>query len=219
MSGSYSAISELPETLAVFPLPGTLLFPRWKLPLNIFEPRYLNMIDDAMAGDRLLGMIQSLGGERANPVLAKVGCAGYISSYSETEDGRYLITLSGIARFRIAQELDDKTPYRKVHADFSGFDHDLIDPSEDDLPPRLRLEAALQIYVDQQKFEADWEAVQDADYETLVHALATGCPFRPIEKQALIETDTLKTRTETLIQLLSMSARQSGNEPNDGPPQ
>lgn len=217
MSPSFDVITELPDSLPVFPLAGAPLFPRWQLPLNIFEPRYLNMIDDAMANHRLIGMVQSLGGDRSNPVLAKIGCAGHISDYSETEDGRYQITLTGVARFRIEDELVSQTPYRRVLADFADYESDLVEPDLEDMPPRLRLEAALQIYTDHQGFEADWTAVQDAPYETLVHALATGCPFRPIEKQALVEAKNLKTRCETLIKLLSISAVQGGDADNGGP--
>jgi Lon protease-like protein len=105
-SATYHSVDQLPDTLTVFPLPGVVLFPHWHLPLNIFEPRYLNMIDDAMAGNRLIGMIQSIGGSREKPDLIGVGCAGRITSYAETDDGRYLITLAGIARFRVLEELD-----------------------------------------------------------------------------------------------------------------
>ena len=113
----YRKTSDLPDTLPVFPLPGAMLFPRWELPLNIFEPRYLNMFDDAMRGHRLIGMIQSMGGSRERPEIARVGCAGRITSYSETDDGRYIVTLTGICRFTAARELPVTTPYRQVAAD------------------------------------------------------------------------------------------------------
>lgn len=217
MPNAYHHVTDLPSTFPVFPLTGVPLFPRWQLPLNIFEPRYLNMIDDAMAEHRLIGMIQSFGGSREIPTLAKVGCIGRITSYSETDDGRYMITLTGIARFRIEEELEVATPYRQVRGNFSDFASDLKAPDLTDAPPRLRLEAALQIYVDQNGFDADWGAVQDAQLETLVHALATGCPFRPIEKQALIEAIDLKTRSETLIKLLSMSGHDPESDNESGP--
>lgn len=214
MPQRYHHLSDLPDTLPVFPLPGAILFPRWQLPLNIFEPRYLNMIDDAMAGDRLIGMVQSFGGDRERPALAKVGCIGRISTYSETDDGRYMITLNGIIRFRIDSELDLSTPYRQVKANYGEYIGDLTEPDLSDMPPRLRLETALQIYTDANGFDADWDAVEDAPQETLINALCAGCPFRPIEKQALIEAADLKARCETLIALLSMDARNPTN-PND----
>lgn len=206
MPYAYSSTADLPDTFPVFPLTGAPLFPRWQLPLNIFEPRYLNMIDDAMSDHHLIGMVQPFGGARDRPNLAKIGCLGRISSYSETQDGRYTITLSGIIRYRVSEELDVATPYRQVSASFEEFASDLKAPELNDMPPRLRLETALQIYIDQNGFETDWSAVEDAPLETLIHALATGCPFRPIEKQALIEAPDLKTRCETLIMLLSMGA-------------
>jgi uncharacterized protein len=202
--GHYRKTSDLPDTLAVFPLPGALLFPRWELPLNIFEPRYLNMIDDAMAGSRLIGMVQAMGGSKARPQLAEVGCAGRITSYSETEDGRYLITLTGIARFAIGEEMDVTTPYRQVRPDWRPYASDLAAANETALPSRDKLIGALKTYVEINKMQADWSAVQDAPLETLVNALCSGCPFSTIEKQALIEAPTLKARAETLITLLRM---------------
>ena len=124
----YRKVADLPETIPVFPLAGALLFPRWSLPLNIFEPRYLNMIDDAMSGSRLIGMIQPVGGDKQAPKLADVGCAGRITSYSETEDGRYLINLTGVCRFMLKHELEVSTPYRQVEAGWAAFADDLVPP-------------------------------------------------------------------------------------------
>jgi len=217
MSHAYHNASDLPDRFPVFPLTGAVLFPRWQLPLNIFEPRYLNMIDDAMGEHRLIGMIQPFGGDRAKPTLAKVGCIGRITSYAETNDGRYQITLSGIARFRVEEELAITTPYRQVRASFTPYISDLKDPNLQDLPPRLRLETALQIYTDANGFDADWDSVEDAPIETLIHALANGCPFRPIEKQALIEAENLKTRCEILIKLLSMTSSNPSDDNESGP--
>jgi len=202
--GHYRKTSDLADTLAVFPLPGALLFPRWELPLNIFEPRYLNMIDDAMAGSRLIGMVQAMGGSKARPLLAEVGCAGRITSYSETEDGRYLITLTGIARFAIGEEMDVTRPYRQVRPEWNPYAPDLVAANETVLPSRDKLIGALKTYVEINKMQADWSAVEDAPLETLVNALCSGCPFSTIEKQALIEAPTLKARAETLITLLRM---------------
>lgn len=200
----YRKTAELPETLAVFPLAGALLFPRWSLPLNIFEPRYLNMIDDAMAGHRLIGMVQPAGGTKQAPHLAGVGCAGRITSYSETEDGRYLINLTGVCRFRLDDELDVQTPYRQVHPVWTSFEGDLGEPDTDCLPDRTKLADALRKYVSTNQMEVDWDAVESAPLETLVNALAAGCPFSPMEKQALLEAPDLCGRCDALIALLDM---------------
>ena len=207
---AYRHVTDLPETIPVFPLPGVLLLPRWKLPLNIFEPRYLNMLDDVMAGDRLIGMIQPTGGDRISPDLARLGCAGRVTSFSETQDGRYLITLTGIARFEVAQELEVLTPYRQVSADWSAFEADLFEPDVTDLPSRESLVSSLRSYIDRNAMTADWSAVEEAPIETLVNALSTGCPFSEIEKQALLEAATLKDRCETLVALLEMDIPGSG---------
>lgn len=200
----YRKVADLPETIAVFPLTGALLFPRWSLPLNIFEPRYLNMIDDAMSGSRMIGMIQAVGGDKIAPELAHVGCAGRVTSYAETEDGRYLISLTGVCRFALDRELDVTTPYRQVKADWQPYAGDLVPPDETKLPDRARLANALRKYVSSNEMEVDWEAVESAPLETLVNALAAGCPFAPIEKQAMLEADGVAARCEALIALLDM---------------
>ncbi len=200
----YRTVSDLPAELAVFPLPGALLFPRWQLPLNIFEPRYLNMVDDVMQGDRLIGMVQSVGGPKARPDLAHTGCAGRITAWSETGDGRYLITLTGIARFDIREELSVTTPYRQVVVDWQPFADDLAEVPPASLPDRQRLINALQDYTRSNDMSTDWKAVEEAPLETLVNALCSGCPFSVMEKQALVEAHTLKDRAETLITLLEM---------------
>jgi uncharacterized protein len=208
-------ISDLLETLAVFPLPGALVFPRWDLPLNIFEPRYLNMVDDAMAGTRLIGMIQPVGGPKAHPALARVGCAARITRYSETEDGRYLITLTGICRFAVREELDVTSPYRQVTPDWLPFAADLHEPRAGRLPDRTALVAALRSYTEANAMQADWAAVETAPIETLVNALASGCPFDPLEKQALLEAETLADRARVLTSLLEIG----GSGPAPGPMQ
>ncbi|MAN75060.1 MAG: peptidase S16 [Henriciella sp.] len=202
----YRKIEDLPETIPVFPLTGALLFPRWSLPLNIFEPRYLNMIDDAMSGSRLIGMVQPATKDRRNPQLAGVGCAGRLTSYSETDDGRYLISLTGICRFNVRQELDIQTPYRQVAADWAPFAADLQEPDLSNLPDRDELAKALRKYVATHAMDVDWDAVETAPIETLVHALAAGCPFAAMEKQALLEAETVAARCRALITLLDMDA-------------
>lgn len=205
-SVTYHSVDQLPDTLTVFPLAGVVLFPHWHLPLNIFEPRYLNMVDDAMAGNRLIGMVQAVGGDRQRPDLAGVGCAGRITAYSETDDGRYLITLTGIARFRITEELDVRTPYRQVRPDWRPFADDLKLDSVEGLPARETLVDALRNYVSTHDMKADWKAVEVAPVDALVQALAAGSPFSVMEKQALLEAPTLKDRAAMLVTLLKMDS-------------
>jgi Lon protease-like protein len=201
----YHSVEELPRTLPVFPLTGVLLLPRGQLPLNIFEPRYLAMVDTALAGPRLIGMIQPADHEStaAKPPLSGAGCAGRITAFGETDDGRYLITLTGLCRFRVAAEPEVMTPYRQVHADYSPFAEDLQTVERE--IPRERVIAALKHYVKRQQLKADWSSVTGAPPETLINALAMLCPFEPAEKQALLEARTFDQRVETLIALLELS--------------
>ncbi|MBR9833888.1 MAG: peptidase S16 [Alphaproteobacteria bacterium] len=201
---TYRTLKDLPVNLPVFPLPGVLLLPRWSLPLNIFEPRYLNMVDDAMSGNRLIGMIQDLGQTRAHAELAHVGCAGRITTYSETDDGRYLITLSGICRFSLGHELDVVTPYRQVEPDWQPWTGDLEPPAQMGLPSRDELAQSLKRYTRVNQLDVDWDAVKSAPIETLINALCTGCPFGVMERQALLEAETLQARAQILITLLDM---------------
>ena len=200
----YRHISDLPEQIAIFPLPGAILFPRWTLSLNIFEPRYLNMLDDVMAGERMLGMVQTAGGSKAHPNLARVGCAGRVTSYSETDDGRYLITLTGVCRYGVREIPRVPTPYRQARPDWEAFASDLAPPTLGDLLSRDSLVTALKEYVTRNELSADWSAVADAPLETLVNALSAGCPFGTQEKQALLEAPTLQERAEVLMALLEM---------------
>jgi len=209
----YRKTADLPATLAVFPLPGALVFPRWQLPLNIFEPRYLNMIDDAMSGSRLIGMVQTVGGPRQSPLIAEVGCAGRITSYTETPDGRYLISLTGVCRFGVVRELDVTTPYRQVKPDWERFAQDLVPPPEGEGSARETLIAAFRHYAAANGLETDWSALQEASLETLVHALASGCPFGPMEKQALLEAPSLAERASALTALLEFGSAPGGAGP------
>jgi Lon protease-like protein len=205
---SYHSTNDLPSTLVVFPLSGALLLPRGQLPLNVFEPRYLTMIDAAMAGSRLVGMIQTREPENValTPTLSAVGCVGRITSYVETDDGRYLVTLTGICRFRVDAELKVDTPYRQVRPDYAPFGGDLVVMPESDFP-RERLLDALRLYLSQRDLKADWRSVMSAPAETLVNALAMLCPFDPAEKQALLEAAGWTERVETLVALLEMAGR------------
>lgn len=200
-------LEDLPATLPVFPLDGALLLPRGGLPLNIFEPRYLNMVDDAMAGDRSIGMIATrVGGDRARPELARLGCAGRITTFSETTDGRYVITLTGLCRFSVLEELDVSTPYRQVRADYSAFASDL-QPAPSDLDfGRDRLLSALRAYLDRRGLEVEWETARSAPAEALINSLAMALPFASAEKQALLAAADLVERETALVALLEIEA-------------
>jgi uncharacterized protein len=207
----YHSFTDLPRSLPLFPLTGVVLLPRGALPLNIFEPRYLEMIDDALAGQRLIGIIQPVENEETvlKPKLSQVGCAGRIVSYRETDDNRYLLTLSGVCRFRLDGEVEAVTAYRKGLADFAPFAGDLAGVEENDFP-RERLIAALKHYLSSRDLKADWKSVMSAPSEALVNALSMMCPFDPAEKQALLEAPTLQDRVSTLVALLEMSGAASG---------
>lgn len=214
--GGYQSVQDLPEVLPVFPLDGALLLPRGGLPLTIFEPRYLNMIDDAMAGDRVIGMISTApGGPRDHPRLAGVGCAGRITTFAETPDGRYLITLTGLCRFERGEELPAEDPYRRVRADYARFAADL-QPSPAEAPrERARLLKALRAYLEGRGLDIDWETARAAPAEALVNSLSMALPFSPPEKQALLEADDLHGRETALIALLEIEA---ANLDDDGEP-
>ncbi len=208
MTGSrYRSIEDLPQRLGIFPLTGVLLLPRGQLPLNVFEPRYLALVDAAMSGSRLIGMIQPSEHEdkALKPELTAVGCAGRITSYREAEDGRYLVTLTGICRFRVAEELGTGEAFREVRPDYGPFAGDLVSGDEVDFP-RDRLLAALKEYLSTRDLKADWRSVVSAPAETLVNALAMLCPFEPAEKQALLEAPGWAERVDTLVALLEISS-------------
>ncbi|HJW42387.1 MAG TPA: LON peptidase substrate-binding domain-containing protein [Rhizomicrobium sp.] len=213
MAGRYHSTEDLPRTLGVFPLTGVLLLPRGHLPLNVFEPRYLALVESALSGSRLIGMIQPTEHEdkALKPALTAIGCAGRVTAYRETEDGRYLITLTGICRFRVAEELDTPASFRAVKPDFSAFAGDLAERDEADFP-RERLLAALNEYLSRRELKADWKSVMNAPAETLVNALAMLCPFEPNEKQALLEAPEWHDRVTTLLALLEMAG--SGSDSN-----
>lgn len=203
----YRRASDLPQVIPVFPLDGALVLPRSPLPLQIFEPRYLNMVDDVMAGDRIIGMVQTRpGGDRARPALALVGCAGRITSYAETPDGRYRITLTGVCRFEIGEELAALTPYRQVRALFGPYESDLAEAAEAAGYDRGRFAGALKRYLEHRRFDIDWETANSAPLEALVNSLAMGLPFTPAEKQALLEAREFRRRFEVLSALLEIDA-------------
>lgn len=197
--------AQLPELLPVFPLSGALLLPRRQLPLNVFEPRYLAMVDDALAGDRLIGIIQPED-EQSDldaPRLRNIGCVGRISSFSETEDNRYLISLTGISRFLRVDETPTDTPYRVCRVTYEPFAGDVAIAGESDVD-RNGLLDALRAYLAANDLEADWESIDEASNESLVNAIAMVAPYGPAEKQALLEAPDLKTRAETLVALAEL---------------
>jgi uncharacterized protein len=217
-AGPHRKAADLPAAIAVFPLDAALLLPHGRLPLNIFEPRYLNMVDDALSGARMIGMVQTRrGGGPAGPNLAPVGCLGRITSFTETADERYLITLSGLCRFRLLEELEAATPYRQVLADYAPFDADLKPMIEDDGFDRLRFLGALRAYLDHKGLSIeDWDGAKSAPAESLINSLAMVLPFGVAEKQALLEAPTFAERREALISLMEIDSLSQGRE--DEPP-
>ena len=205
--------ANLPAILPIFPLTGVLLLPRGRLPLNIFEPRYLAMTRDALASDRLIGMVQPTDPRTPgdNPSVYPIGCAGRITSFTETEDGRFLITLTGTCRFRIREELPLLEGYRRVVPDWSGFTRDL---GSDDEPAfdRERLIRGLRAYFQQHQITADWDAIGPVPGERLVTSVAMVCPFEPSEKQALLEAPDLNERARLLTAIVEMTVM---NQPAD----
>lgn len=215
----YVTTSDLAEIIPVFPLTGVVLLPRGTLPLNIFEPRYLKMIDDAMRGNRLIGMIQPRTHENssAKPALFEIGGVGRITSYSETDDARFHIVLSGLCRFRVAEELSVSTPYRQVRADYEPYASDLAEPDDElEEGQRKRLIGMLRDYLDLRRLDADWESIKRAPPEHLINALAMICPFQPSEKQALLEAPSLPARADALIALIAMSGPETPSSEDGG---
>ncbi|MFT0859930.1 LON peptidase substrate-binding domain-containing protein [Ancylobacter sp. G4_0304] len=216
----YEGPSELPGIIPVFPLDGVLLLPRCQLPLNVFEPRYVAMIDDGLKGTRLIGMIQPApeairGLGRSG--LASVGCVGRITEIAESGDGRYLLNLSGISRFRVVEELDVDTAYRQARVDYAPFASDFTPDFGADKVDRSTLLRTLADYLDANRLEADWESIKDAPNEALVNALAMMSPFGPREKQALLEAADLGARADMLIAVTQMSLARTGGDGDDTP--
>jgi len=207
------ALADLPEVIPVFPLPGALLLPRARLPLNIFEPRYLAMLDDALRSDhRLIGMVQPFENSGQPPRLHAIGCAGRVTSLSETEDGRYLIALTGICRFRIRGELDGFTPYRRVRADWNDFAEDLGRGESDPRFDRETFLALLRRYFESAHLSSDWDAMREAEPEMLINSLSMMCPFSVEERQALLEAPRLSDRCETLVALMKFAIASGGSD-------
>lgn len=198
------AAADLPETIPIFPLPGAVLLPRAHLPLHIFEPRYLAMLDDVLkTTHRLIGMIQPF--EARDGELHKIGCAGRITAFSETGDGRYMITLTGVSRFRLVAEIDGFTPYMRANVSWQGFGRDLGTAEKDDTFRRAYFIDLLGRYFASQDLSTDWDAMREAGDELLVNSLSMLCPFDPEDKQALLEAPSLTTRRETLETLIEFA--------------
>ncbi len=201
----------LPRRLPIFPLSGVLLLPRGPLPLNIFEPRYLAMVADALGNGRMIGMIQPLdpdAGGKAPPVY-RTGCAGRITAFTETDDGRMIITLTGVCRFNVVQELDVVHGYRRVEPDWSPYADDLVEEPSGHVD-RARLLKGLRAYFKAQGIQANWTAIESTPDERLVTSVAMICPFAPPEKQALLEAGSLMERAKLLIALIEMAILDGG---------
>jgi uncharacterized protein len=214
MNMAYRGPDAVPGVIPVFPLPGALLLPRGQMPLNIFEPRYLAMIDDVLrSGHRLIGMIQPdpahPGADEAKPHLFQVGCVGRMTQFAESGDGRYLIQLTGVARFRIEQELDVVTPYRQCRVTYQPFAGDFTARKGEDEVDRKALLRALTAFLKANNLKVDWEGIENAPNEALVNALAMMSPYDAAEKQALLEAPDLKTRAEILIAVTEIELAKS----------
>ena len=216
MNAAYHNPGDLADVIPIFPLPGALLLPRGQMPLNIFEPRYLVMVDDALrSGRRLIGMIQpdpAHPGPPDKPNLFKIGCVGRITQIAETGDGRYLIQLTGIARFRIEEELSVATPYRQCRVAYAPFADDFVARKGEDEVDRASLLRALSEFLKANNLKADWEGIEDAPNEALVNALAMMSPYDPAEKQAMLEAPDLKTRAEILVAVTEIELAKAKTE-------
>ncbi|UWQ14485.1 LON peptidase substrate-binding domain-containing protein [Aliiroseovarius sp. M344] len=206
--------ADLPDFLPLFPLPGALLLPRGRLPLHVFEPRYLAMFDDALkTPERLIGMIQPMGDDEGeNARLHAIGSAGRITSFTETEDGRYMITLTGVSRFRLGAVQQGFTPYLRAEVDWRSFDRDLGKPEHDQGLDRDAFFKLLERYFELEELQTDWDNLQTAEDELMINALSMLCPFDPEDKQALLEAPSLTTRRETLVTLMEFTLRKGVGE-------
>jgi len=216
MNAQYRGPIEMPGVIPVFPLPGALLLPRGQMPLNIFEPRYLAMIDDAFRdGHRLIGMIQPDVAHRSStekPVLYKIGCVGRITQFAESGDGRYLIELTGVARFRVEEELKVATSYRQCRVTYAPFADDFVARKGESAVDRAGLLAALTDFLKANDLKADWKGIDKAPNEALVNALSMMSPYGTAEKQALLEAPDLKTRAEILIAITEIELAKKNTE-------
>lgn len=212
MSPLHPRLADLPASLPVFPLAGALLLPRARLPLHIFEPRYLAMVEDCLATPhRLIGMINPAPGPSGEG-LAAIGCAGRLTQFAETDDGRYMITLSGVCRFRLKAELEGFQPWRRFEVDWGDFARDLGHAEDDPGLDRPALMELLRRFFNARQLATDWSGLEDAPAETLINALAMLCPFSPEDRQALLEAPDLADRRETLVTLIEFALRGGSND-------
>jgi hypothetical protein len=201
----------LPRTVPLFPLAGVLLLPGGRLPLNIFEERYLAMTRDAMAGSRLIGMVQPRqpDDDQASPQIYRIGCAGRVTSFNETEDGRFLIVVTGLCRFYVVEELSATTPYRQALVSFGRFRDDMEGGEAEDVDSQ-RLIAGLRAYLESREIKVDWKAVGANPSPTVINALAMVCPFEPSEKQAILEAADFAERCRIIMALAEMALLEQG---------
>jgi uncharacterized protein len=216
MNVAYAGPGECPGVIPLFPLNGALLLPRGQMPLNIFEPRYLQMVEDAIRGHRTIGIIQpdaEEGNGVAAPTLCRVGCLGRITQFAETGDGRILMTLTGIARFAVEEELPVTTPYRQARVTYDSFIGDFTPRNGEDQVDREALLRALKEFAAANELKIDWKGVNSAPNEALVNALSMMCPFGAREKQALLEAVDLKTRADVLVAITEIELARGGGDP------
>ncbi|MBY0382665.1 MAG: LON peptidase substrate-binding domain-containing protein [Xanthobacteraceae bacterium] len=219
INSEYRGPGDLPEVIPVFPLSGALLLPRGQMPLNIFEPRYLEMVDDALRdGHRMIGIIQPDATHSKSedyPQLFRIGCVGRITQFGETGDGRYILELTGIARFKVVEELSVLTPYRQCRVDFFSFMDDFVARKGEDEVDRDAVIETLSKFLKVNALRVDWDGINSAPNEALVNALAMMSPYGPAEKQALLEAPDLKTRAEILIAVTQMdlAKKQTSGDP------
>ncbi|MBN9354167.1 MAG: LON peptidase substrate-binding domain-containing protein [Hyphomicrobium denitrificans] len=215
----YARPADLPARIPIFPLRGAILLPRATLPLNIFEPRYLEMIDDAMSSARVIGILQPMladDEDQESPLdkaakLRAVGCAGRVTSYQELDDGRLIITLTGITRFECVGEAEMDKPYRIMSVSYDRFASDLTEGLGEELVDRKNLLRVLKTYLEVNRLKTDWATIQRASNEFLINALSVMCPYGPEEKQALLEAKDLKSRAEVLVALAEIDLASNGS--------
>ena len=214
----YRRPADLPPRIPVFPLRGAILLPRATLPLNIFEPRYLEMIDDVMSGGRIIGILQPIvsGDDEESPIektagLRSVGCAGRVTSYQELDDGRLIITLTGITRFQCIGEAETEMAYRIMSVSYDRFASDLTEGLGEELVDRRNLLRVLKTYLEANRLKTDWATIQRASNEFLINALSVMCPYGPEEKQALLEAEDLRSRAEVLVALAEIDLASNGS--------
>ncbi|HEY8194538.1 MAG TPA: LON peptidase substrate-binding domain-containing protein [Hyphomicrobium sp.] len=218
LTDRYQRPADLPARIPVFPLRGAILLPRATLPLNIFEPRYLDMIEDVMSGARVIGILQPRisGDDEESPIeksagLRSVGCAGRVTSYQELDDGRLIITLTGITRFECVGETETDTPYRVMSVSYDRFASDLTEGLGEELVDRQNLLRVLKTYLEVNRLKTDWSTIQRASNEFLINALSVMCPYGPEEKQALLEAKDLRSRAEVLVALAEIDLASNGS--------